>query len=89
MRNKKKKTHQRDNPKEVDKLVKDLENSKTTKMIYEFHPQHTATIKTLGVKKNGNIKPSTRVFAGKMLMFAKLSLKSFIYDLNETFMFPN
>ena len=24
-----------------------------------------------------------------MLMFAKLSLKSFIYDLTETFMFPN
>ena len=75
IRNKKKKTHQRDNPKEVDESVRDLENSKTTKMIYEFHPQHMATIKVLGVKKIDNIKQSTRLFAGKMLMFAKLSLK--------------
>ena len=58
-------------------------------MIYEFHPQHTATIKVLSVKKQDIAKPSTRFFAGKMLMFAKLSLKNFIYDLTDTFMFPN
>ena len=27
--------------------------------------------------------------SGKLLMFAKLSLKSFVYDLVETFMFPS
>ena len=27
--------------------------------------------------------------SGKLLMFAKLSLKSFIYDIAETFYFPN
>ena len=27
--------------------------------------------------------------SGKLLMFAKLSLKSFIYDLSEIFSFPN
>ena len=50
-RNKKRKNHQRDNPKEVDVLIGDLEKSKSTKMIYEFHPQQTVTIKTLAVKK--------------------------------------
>ena len=43
----------------------------------------------LAVKKNDTIKPLTRFFASQILMFAKLSLKSFVYDLVETFMFPN
>ena len=58
-------------------------------MIYEFHPQHTASIKALGVQQNDSVKPSTRFSIDKMLMFAKLSLRSFIYDLCKTFMFPN
>ena len=35
------------------------------------------------------IVPSTRFSTVKMLMFAKLSLKSFIYERSETFMFPS
>ena len=31
---------------------------------------------------------TTRFMSGKLLMFAKLSLKSFIYDLSEIFCFP-
>ena len=58
-------------------------------MIYEFHPQHTALIKALGVKLNDSVKPFTRFSTGKMLMLAKLSLESFIYDLCETFIFAN
>ena len=38
MRNVKKNTHKRGNPKQVDKLMRDLENSRTTKIVYEFHP---------------------------------------------------
>ena len=34
------------------------------------------------------MKLTTRSFSGKMLMFAKLSLVSFIYELIETFYFP-
>ena len=36
-----------------------------------------------------NIKVTTRFMSGKLLMFAKLSLKSFIYDMIETFCFPD
>ena len=89
MKNVKKKNHQRDNLKEVDKLIQDLECNKKTKMIDEFHPQHMASIKALGVQQNDSVKPSTRFSIDKMLMFAKLSLRSFIYDLCKTFMFPN
>ena len=35
------------------------------------------------VKKNNEVKPTTRFFSGKMLMFPKIYLKSFIYDLIE------
>ena len=60
MRGVKKKNHQRDNLKDVNKLIQDLEKNKKTKMIYEFHPQHTASFKALGVKQNDSVKPSTR-----------------------------
>ena len=36
------------------------------------------------IKKNETIKPKTRFFSGKMLMFAKLLLESFTYDFTET-----
>ena len=33
------------------------------------------------VKQNANIKPTTRFISGKMLMFAKVSIKSFVCDI--------
>ena len=70
-------------------MIKDLETSATTKTIYEFHPQHSVSIKAIGVKQSDIVKPSTRFSTGKMLMFAKLLLKSFTYDFCEAFLFPN
>ena len=32
---------------------------------------------------------TTRFSSGKMLMFSKVSIKSFVYDLIDIFMFPN
>ena len=40
-------------------------------------------------KNNNNVKPTTRFFIGKMLIFSKISLKSFACDFTETFFFPN
>ena len=75
--------------KEVDQLVKDLEQCKNTKTVHEFHPCRTASIKNIGVKEHNKIGPSTRFSTGKMLMFAKLSLMSFIYEVSKLFMFPS
>ena len=88
MKDKKKISHKRDNLKEVE-MINNLEKSKNIKTIYEFNPNHSGTIKALAVQRNNTIKPSTRFFSGKMLIFAKILLKSFVYDLVETFMFPN
>ena len=79
MRKKRAKNHKKRTFKEVDQQIKDLEDCKNTKTVYEFHPCRTASIKAIGVKEHNKIGASTRFLAGKMLMFAKLSLMSFIY----------
>ena len=42
-----------------------------------------------GKKERTNIKVTSRFMSGKLLMFAKLSLKSFVCEIIETFCFPN
>ena len=58
-------------------------------MIIDFDCEISASINSLAVNKNREVKLTMRVFAGKMLMFPKLSLMSFIYDVVETFYIPN
>ena len=72
MQKKRTKNHKKRTFKEEDEQVKDLTECKNTKTVYEFHPCRIASI---------------TIFNRKMLMFAKLSLMSFIYELTETFMF--
>ena len=55
----------------------------------EFDPFLACSVKCLAIKKNQTVAPTTRFFNGKMLMFAKLSLKSFAYELAEIFFFPS
>ena len=40
------------------------------------------------LKKNKKANLTTRFLNGKMLMFSKVSIKSFVYDLIDVFMFP-
>ena len=69
--------------------IADAVDSRKTKMILEFNNRESASIKSFAVKKNDNIKVTTRILSGKILMFAKLSLMSFIYEVLETFCFPD
>ena len=57
--------------------------------MHEIHPCLTASIKVVGVKEHNKIGPTMQFPTGKMLMFAKLSVISFIYELSELFMFPS
>ena len=84
-----KKKHMRDTMKEVDQIVEDLEKCPNNKTIREFYPLHTVSIKAIGVNNSDTIVPSTRFSPGKMIMFTKLSLMSFAYELYESFMFPS
>ena len=44
---------------------------------------------SLAIKKIDKIKPTPIFFRGKMLIFTKVLLERFVYDLTETFSFPN
>ena len=79
------------NQKKIDSIEKQLENSmdlQKSKMLIEFNDLECSAIKHTAVKTKTNIKCTTRFMSGKLLMFAKLSLKSFIYSLAELLMFP-
>ena len=56
-------------------------------MVVQFNDRESASIKSFAVKKRNEIKITTQFMSGKLLIFAKLFLKSFIYDLIETFCF--
>ena len=58
-------------------------------MIVDFCAEESASVKSFAIKKYDQIKVTTRFLSGKMLMSAKLSLMSFIYEMLETFCFPD
>ena len=63
-------------------------NLRKNKMMIEFNDSESSSVKHIAVKSNTIIKCTTRFMSGKLLMFAKLSLKSFIYSLSELLTFP-
>ena len=71
-----------------DRMENAIKNNKV-KIIIDFCDQDTASIKALGVKTNDKVKITTRFIKGKMLMFSKTSIRSFAYDLIDTFCFPD
>ena len=59
------------------------------KSIIDIESQNSSSIKSMAIKKNITIKITTRFTKGKMLMFSKVSLKSYVYDIIDVFCFPN
>ena len=47
------------------------------------------SIRSIMVSGNTTFDASTRYINGKMLMFARVSLKSFVYDIIDVFSFPD
>ena len=77
------------------KLVEFFERQKEAltnqkiKSLIDFDEQYLASIKSLSIQKNAKIDLTTRFLNGKMLMFSEVSIKSFVYDMIDVFMFPN
>ena len=46
-------------------------------------------MKSLAIKKETKVNLTTRFLNGKMLMFSKTSIQSFVYDFIDVFMFPD
>ena len=55
----------------------------------DFDQNEYNSIKSIIVKGDTNIDVSSCFMKGKMLMFPKLSLKSFVYDMIDVFCFPD
>ena len=70
---------------DIDQKIKNSVKSKITKMLIDFNCLESVSIHSFSVKQNYNVKLITRFLSGKMLIIAKLSLMSFIYELIETF----
>ena len=75
--------------KNIDEKICASLGPRKTKMIFDFNDRESASIKSFAVKKKSAIKVTSTFMSGKLPMFAKLSLKSFIYALAEIFSFPS
>ena len=77
--------------KQVEKQVRmNVANkNKKIKTIIDFSDQDCASIKSIGIKTNDKVKITTRFIKGKMLMFSKTSVRSFVCDLIDCFSFPD
>ena len=65
-----------------------LKNQKFKSLI-DFDEEYSSSIKSFVVEQSTEVNLTTRYLNGKMLMFSKVSIKSFVYDLIDVFMFPN
>ena len=68
------------------KKLKMLIKNKKFKTMIQFDCNECNSIKSIAIKKNMEVDV-TRFIKGKMLMFSKLSIKSFAYDFIDTFCF--
>ena len=55
----------------------------------DLDEEYSASIRSVAIEKNTKVNLTTRFLSGKMLMFSKVSIKSFVYDLIDIFMFPS
>ena len=59
------------------------------KSLINFDVEYVSSIKSLAIQKETKINLITRFVNGKILMFCKTSIQSFLYDLIGIFMFPD
>ena len=69
------------------KKGKALRNQKV-KTLIDFDEEYLSCIKSLVVKQSNKVDLTTRYLNEKMHMFSRVSIKSFVYDLTDVFMFP-
>ena len=72
----------------IENKIKNCADMRKNKMVIEFNDYDSSSVKSIAVKSNTSIKCTTHFMSGKLLMFAKLSLKSFIYLIVELLTFP-
>ena len=61
----------------MDRKNEALTNQKVKSLI-DFDEEYTCSIKSVAIEKSSKINLTTRFLNGKMLMFSKVSIKSFV-----------
>ena len=72
----------------ADRKSEALTNRKVKSLI-DFEEGYSCSIRSVAIEKSKKVNLTTRFLNRKMLMFSKVSIKSFVYDLIDVFMFPN
>ena len=72
----------------LDRQEEAYRNNKTKSLI-DFDDEYVSSVKSLAMKKEAEVNLATSFLNGKMLIFSKTSIQSFVYDLNDVFMFPD
>ena len=58
--------------------MNEANHNTNVKSMIEFDQEHSTSIKAVLIKQNPTVKITSRFLSGKMLMFAKVSIKSFV-----------
>ena len=74
---------------EVYEKLTEANKNKKLKAMVDLNKNECNSIKSIAVKGNTTVEGTSRFINGKMLMFSKVSIKSFVYDLIDVFCFPN
>ena len=72
----------------IENKIKNCDDIRKNKMVVEFNDHLSSSVKSIAVKSETNIKCTSWFMSGKLLMFVKPSLRSFVYTLTELLHFP-
>ena len=89
LKEKEKKGKKRKLTKDFEMQVSDMIKNKKVKTMIDFDKRESNSIESIVVNSSTMLDVSTRFCKGKMLMFAKMSLKLFVYDIIDVFCFPD
>ena len=89
LKEKEKKGGKRKLTEDFETQVSDLIKNKKIKTMIDLNKRESNSIKSIVVNSSTTVDVSTRFCKGKMLMFAKMSLKLFVYDIIDVFCFPD
>ena len=59
------------------------------KSLIDFDEEYSSSIRSIAIEKSSKINLTTRFLNGKMLILSKVSIKSFVYNLIDIFVFPD
>ena len=70
------------------KTRRSIQKQQNKKSLIDFDEEHVSSMKSLAIKKETKVNLTTLFLSGKVLMFSKTSIQSFVCHLINVFTFP-